>query len=358
MKNIQQLNHHVELKSLMLQVQTDIKNNYGEEALENMHQCLVYMIHQFICAKRRDLAKTEFEYRLNMLCQSGAIKNDYSVLHHRIIEVFQNGAEIQAVRQVYTFLLDLVDDFLETVEYPLVLQTNHPQLDQIVFDYRIFMFDHDYPKAAISMKALVEYMITQYELEYSQDMRIQNWSIKCDTLANRNLITRRTADIWKGVCELGNLAVTWNQPEDIKVDEVKQYHALLEETKNEFFARFPSPSEKEYSRRDAYIHEKAYNPNGGAKKSPMVYTTHVSKEEIDQAREKREQREQEEKANKSGLGETISNLKRIGLVIGLGALLLAVFFNTVGKLPIFSLLIVYAVYKIIKRKKGDHTEEK
>ena len=155
MKNTQQLSNHVQLKSLMLQVQTDIKNNNGQEASENIHQCLAYMIHQFICAMRRDLVNTTFEYRLNMLRQSGAIKPDYMVLHNKILDVKGNGADIQSVRQVYTSLLDLADDFLETLEYPLVVQTNHPQLDQIVFDYRIHLYEHDYKKAALSMKPLV-----------------------------------------------------------------------------------------------------------------------------------------------------------------------------------------------------------
>lgn len=353
MKNTQQLSNHVQLKSLMLQVQSDIKNNNGQEAIENIHKCLAYMIHQFICAMRRDLVNTTFEYRLNMLRQSGAIKPDYMVLHNKILDVKENGADIQSVRQVYTSLLDLADDFLETLEYPLVVQTNHPQLDQIVFDYRIHLYEHDYKKAALSMKQLVEYMISQYEREYAQDLRIELWQTKCVILAQRNLITERTANIWKSVYELGNEAVTWNQQEDVKVDEVKQNHDLLEETKKEFFARFKVPSEKEISRQNMYIHGKAYQPNGG--KSKMVYTTHISKEEMDRNRERLEQADKE--LSKKRL-ESLSKLWLIGFGIAIVALILSIFLRTIGKIPILSFVIIYVVYKIIKKRKDDHTEEK
>ena len=56
--------------------------------------------------------------------------------------------------------------------------------------------------------------------------------------------------------------------------------------------------------------------------------------------------------------ESLSKLWLIGFGIAIVALILSIFLRTIGKIPILSFVIIYVVYKIIKKRKDDHTEEK
>ena len=340
MRNIQRLNNHNQLKTLMLQVQSDIKSDNGPEAIKNIHECLGYMVHQFTYAWRRDLIEKTFSDRLTELCQSGTIKSDYAFLHNRIIDIKESGADIQNVRKAYDSLLILVDDFLDILEFPVILQTNHPQLDEIVLCYRVHLLHDNFKEAAKTMKQAVEYMVYQYEREYAQDLRIENGSTKCVILAQRRLVTEKTASVWKTVYELGNIAVTWNCAEDINVDEVKRCHALLEDSKREFYARFEYPSNNEINNRNMYVHKIAYQPK-------MTYTTHISKEEMDKHRHKLDQEDKERKKTTWVVGG-----------IALATILLSSVIPVLEKVPIIPLLMVYVIYRLYKGKENNHKEEK